>query len=206
VTSRKNLARISSKRQTRRRSHRSTNPPGKSVTDLPPCVPHKAYAYYINIIMASGMGVRGTVGRCYGYFADFKQCKVSQTRRWSACVPCRRNESHGSVAAAAAAAAAAACSLFFLVCMPVRVTCCAAADRSGRCGTDSAIQSSCATTALHWSQPSLLLLLGAETTDRPTLHCARMQLTRAFRSGCDRPKGLSSNGWRLLADTPSQNV
>jgi hypothetical protein len=27
--------------------------------------------------MASGMGVRGTIGRCYGFFADFKQCQVS---------------------------------------------------------------------------------------------------------------------------------
>ena len=26
--------------------------------------------------MASGMGVRGTVGRCYGFFADYKECQV----------------------------------------------------------------------------------------------------------------------------------
>lgn len=28
--------------------------------------------------MASGMGARGTVGRCYGFFADLKQCQVSE--------------------------------------------------------------------------------------------------------------------------------
>jgi hypothetical protein len=27
--------------------------------------------------MASGMGVRGTMGRCYGFFADYKDCLVS---------------------------------------------------------------------------------------------------------------------------------
>jgi hypothetical protein len=26
--------------------------------------------------MASGLGVRGTMGRCYGFWSDFKQCKV----------------------------------------------------------------------------------------------------------------------------------
>jgi hypothetical protein len=26
--------------------------------------------------MASGMGVRGTTGRCFGFFSDFKACKV----------------------------------------------------------------------------------------------------------------------------------
>ena len=26
--------------------------------------------------MASGLGVRGTMGRCYGFWADFKQCQV----------------------------------------------------------------------------------------------------------------------------------
>ena len=26
--------------------------------------------------MSSGMGVRGTIGRCYGFFADYKQCQV----------------------------------------------------------------------------------------------------------------------------------
>lgn len=26
--------------------------------------------------MTSGMGVRGTMGRCYGFWMDFQQCKV----------------------------------------------------------------------------------------------------------------------------------
>lgn len=30
------------------------------------------------VIMASGMGVRGTMGRCYGFFADLKKCQVRQ--------------------------------------------------------------------------------------------------------------------------------
>ena len=28
--------------------------------------------------MASGMGMRGTMGRCYGFFADYKDCTVSE--------------------------------------------------------------------------------------------------------------------------------
>lgn len=43
--------------------------------------------------MASGMGVRGTMGRCYGFFADYKQCQVineiirSSFARWKSPLP-----------------------------------------------------------------------------------------------------------------------
>lgn len=31
--------------------------------------------------MASGLGVKGTMGRCYGFFADLKQCQVRKFDR-----------------------------------------------------------------------------------------------------------------------------
>jgi hypothetical protein len=40
----------------------------------------------IGSIMASGMGVRGTMGRCYGFFADYKQCQVRRAMRLKAVV------------------------------------------------------------------------------------------------------------------------
>jgi len=46
------------------------------VVSVTPSVGVFSSDYLYSTIMASGMGVRGTVGRCYGFFADFQECSV----------------------------------------------------------------------------------------------------------------------------------
>jgi hypothetical protein len=35
---------------------------------------------HLYLIMSSGFGLKGTVGRCYPFFADYKDCLVSGTK------------------------------------------------------------------------------------------------------------------------------
>lgn len=59
-------------------------------SDAPPRPPRVDITYFLLLrispfdIMASGMGVRGTMGRCYGFFADYKDCTVRTKVRHAA--------------------------------------------------------------------------------------------------------------------------